>query len=198
MSFRIEGMADLERALEAVASRSTQLAITRRALRKAAHPMLEKARQYAPIDEGDLEASIRIGTRIKGEVGRAAYSRHMADSWDAAKAAGRQAQWDRVVEKAHAAQALRDARRAFKAANPPAILYLGPTTAGWHGHFVEFGTGPHLNGGKFAGSRHPGTTPEPFLRPAFDSEARPTIDRLAPLLWDGIQRNAARVPKRRR
>ena len=75
---------------------------------------------------------------------------------------------------------------------------LGPTTAGWHGHFVEFGTGPHRNGGKFAGSRHPGTAPEPFLRPAFDSEARPTIDRLAPLIWDGIQRNAARMPKRRR
>ena len=35
-----------------------------------------------------------------------------------------------------------------------------------HGHFVEFGTDPHLNGGQFAGTQHPGTEAQPFLLPA--------------------------------
>lgn len=197
MTFRIEGMRDIERALEAVALKSTRVAITRRALQKAAAPMLAMARQYAPIDQGDLEQSIKIGTRATGEVGRAAYSRYMSSSWDAAKAAGTQAQWDRVAESAKAVTALKDARRAFKASNPPAILYMGPTREGWHGHFVEFGTAPHVNGGKFAGTSHPGTAPQPFMRPAFDTEARPTIERLKPLVWVEIRKNAARMAKRR-
>jgi Bacteriophage HK97-gp10, putative tail-component len=35
-----------------------------------------------------------------------------------------------------------------------------------HGHLVEFGTDPHINGGQFAGSQHPGTDAQPFLLPA--------------------------------
>lgn len=35
-----------------------------------------------------------------------------------------------------------------------------------HGHLVEFGTKPHINGGQFAGTQHPGTPPRPFLAPA--------------------------------
>lgn len=42
-----------------------------------------------------------------------------------------------------------------------------------HGHLVEFGTDPHINGGQFAGTQHPGTDPQPFLLPA----ARLTEDR---------------------
>jgi hypothetical protein len=32
---------------------------------------------------------------------------------------------------------------------------------------AEFGTKRHMNGGKFAGSRHPGTTAHPFFFPAY-------------------------------
>lgn len=35
-----------------------------------------------------------------------------------------------------------------------------------HGHLIEFGTQPHINGGQFAGTQHPGTEPQPFLAPA--------------------------------
>lgn len=35
-----------------------------------------------------------------------------------------------------------------------------------HGHLVEFGTDPHINGGQFAGTLHPGTDAQPFLLPA--------------------------------
>lgn len=35
-----------------------------------------------------------------------------------------------------------------------------------YAHLVEFGTRPHVNGGKFAGSLHPGTRAQPFFYPA--------------------------------
>lgn len=181
MTFRLEGMEDLEKALSEVAKQSTRVAITRRALRKAAEPMREKAARYAAVDSGELSDSIKISHRIVGEVGRAAYAATM-------RATG----GDRVASVA----AMRTARREFKAMNPPAIMYLGPTQNAWYAKFVEFGTGARVNGGMFAGSRHPGTAPDPFLRPAFDSEAQATIDRLAPLIWDEIQKHAARMAKR--
>ena len=49
-----------------------------------------------------------------------------------------------------------------------------------HGHLVEFGTKPHVNGGQFAGTMHPGTEPQPFLLPAArltQDRARRRIDR---------------------
>lgn len=41
-----------------------------------------------------------------------------------------------------------------------------------YAHLVEFGTAPHLNGGRFAGSRHPGTAAEPFFFPAYRANKR--------------------------
>lgn len=58
------------------------------------------------------------------------------------------------------------------AAENQALVTVGnPQTR--HGHLVEFGTDPHLNGGEFAGTQHPGTEAQPFLLPA----ARLTEDR---------------------
>lgn len=36
-----------------------------------------------------------------------------------------------------------------------------------YAHLVEFGTAPHTNGGRFAGSRHPGTAAQPFFYPGY-------------------------------
>ncbi len=58
------------------------------------------------------------------------------------------------------------------AAENQALVTVGNPEAR-HGHLVEFGTDPHINGGQFAGSQHPGTDPQPFLLPA----ARLTEDR---------------------
>ncbi|WCR09582.1 HK97 gp10 family phage protein [Paracoccus stylophorae] len=47
----------------------------------------------------------------------------------------------------------------------------GAVTAGApdvrHAHLIEFGTDPHVNGGLFAGTQHPGTDPQPFLLPSW-------------------------------
>lgn len=79
-------------------------------------------------------------------------------------------------------------------------LFVGPSyrkgAGGRHGHLVEFGTSPHILGGVFRGTKHPGTAPQPFMRPAFDAEARPTVTRLGPLLMAEIEKAARRQAKR--
>lgn len=37
----------------------------------------------------------------------------------------------------------------------------------FYARWVEFGTSPHINGGIFAGSKHPGTRGQPFFYPAW-------------------------------
>ena len=59
-----------------------------------------------------------------------------------------------------------------RAGDNQALVTVGNPQAR-HGHLVEFGTDPHLNGGEFAGTQHPGTEAQPFLLPA----ARLTEDR---------------------
>ncbi|SMO64035.1 HK97-gp10 family putative phage morphogenesis protein [Paracoccus laeviglucosivorans] len=93
------------------------------------------------------------------------------------------------------------ARRRLTAEERSAIeLYVGPSyklgQGGRHGHLVEFGTAPHIQGGVFKGSKHPGTAPQPFMRPAYDAEARPTVARLGPILMQFIERAAKRQAKR--
>lgn len=51
------------------------------------------------------------------------------------------------------------------AAENQALVTVGSSEVR-HGHLVEFGTKPHVNGGQFAGTQHPGTAPRPFLAPA--------------------------------
>lgn len=43
-----------------------------------------------------------------------------------------------------------------------ATIYAGDVNAFW-ARWVEFGTAPHINGGRFAGTEHPGTAPQPFF-----------------------------------
>lgn len=57
----------------------------------------------------------------------------------------------------------------------------------FYAHMVEFGTGPHINGGIFAGTQHPGTDPHPFFLPAWRSRRRPTRARISRAMRKGIQ-----------
>ncbi|WP_052714574.1 HK97-gp10 family putative phage morphogenesis protein [Paracoccus sp. S4493] len=178
MKFSLQGFEDLEAALLEIANKTTRTGVMRRALRKAAEPMQEKAKRYAPIEGGDLEGNIILGTKVTGDVGDAAYAQAMRSTRG---------------DKTAALAAMRGARRAFRVQNPGVMLYLGPAEEIFYAKFVELGTRARLNGGTFAGTQHPGTAPQPFLRPAFDSEARPTIERLGPLLWVEIDKTAKRV-----
>ncbi|MGV3649844.1 MAG: HK97-gp10 family putative phage morphogenesis protein [Devosia sp.] len=41
-----------------------------------------------------------------------------------------------------------------------------------YAHLVEFGTAPRINGGKFKGTRHPGTAAQPFFYPGYRAHRR--------------------------
>ncbi len=45
-------------------------------------------------------------------------------------------------------------------------IYAGNDEA-YYARWIEFGTAQHINGGLFAGSKHPGTNAQPFFYPAF-------------------------------
>lgn len=45
-------------------------------------------------------------------------------------------------------------------------VYAGDDKA-FYARWVEFGTAPHINGGQFAGTEHPGTSAQPFFYPAY-------------------------------
>ncbi len=154
VSVRVDGLKDLEAALSQLEKAATRKTVARNTLKKAGQPVADAMRTGAPEDSGQLRRSIAVSTKIKGEAGKAAYAKTMRDT---------------AGNKALALKSMRDARRAAKGSLPPVMMFVGPTVRAPHAHLVEFGTAPHINGGKFAGSKHPGTAPQPFVRPAWDA-----------------------------
>jgi HK97 gp10 family phage protein len=77
-------------------------------------------------------------------------------------------------------------RKMFKDDRAAVELFLGPSyslgAGGRHGHLVEFGTYK--------------TAPQPFMRPAWDQEAQPTLDRLARHLWDEFEKSRLRAARK--
>lgn len=76
----------------------------------------------------------------------------------------------------------------------------------FYAHLVEFGTAPHEIRPKGKKSllvagvlrevvQHPGATPRPFLRPAFDSESTRAIDEIGKRVGQGIKRIVRRQAK---
>lgn len=173
------GFRELEKSLAQFEKQSTQKAVARRALSKAAQPIAAKMRQKAPRDDGQLQDNIAVSTRVKNEAGNAAYASVMRETGG--------------LDKETAVAAMRDARRAAKGTVPMVYMYVGPTVKAPHAHLVEFGTAPHTNGGQFAGTDHPGTAPQPFARPAWDEEKDATIARIAKEMGEEIMKAAKRA-----
>tara|TARA_R110000868_G_scaffold25149_3_gene98218 strand:+ start:2306 stop:2806 length:501 start_codon:yes stop_codon:yes gene_type:complete len=162
MTTKLEGFKELETALAEIEKKATAKGVMRRALKKAAQPVVDAAIGFAPEGPtGNLKKSITISTKLSKR--QAAKNRKLVADGKAA------------VE-----------------------MFIGPdyNVAGRHAHLVEFGTGPHINGGTFAGSQHPGTAPQPFMRPAWDAEGRKTLDRLGKEMWSEIEKTAARAAKK--
>lgn len=62
--------------------------------------------------------------------------------------------------------------------------------------YAEFGTAPHINKGLFAGTENPGMSPRPFMRPAWDQDHKPLLDRLGKELWREIKKTMARAERK--
>lgn len=91
-------------------------------------------------------------------------------------------------------------RKMFRNDKAAVEMFVGPSydlgAGGRHGHLVEFGTAPHINKGKFAGSQHPGTAPQPFMRSAWDADQMALMDRLGKEMWAEIEKAAARAARK--
>lgn len=90
-----------------------------------------------------------------------------------------------------------------------ATVQIGLEAPGrWYGHLVEFGTKPHSLSPGDARSRryvanpdgpwHPGTSPQPFMRPAFEFMKNHAIDVYVQSIRAEIERYLKRQAKRRR
>jgi HK97 gp10 family phage protein len=69
----------------------------------------------------------------------------------------------------------------------------GPRETGWYARFVEFGTAPHEQGGKFAGAQHPGTAARPFFYPAYRALKRRAVSRVSRATGKAAREVAART-----
>ncbi len=174
---KVEGLRELEKSLQKFTS-ATGKAVLRRTLRRAAIPIRDAARSYAPYDQGNLEASINATTRKpKGhDVGKNAFRKAIKDG----------------KGRAEAVSAMRDARRigdpnnafaeAFVVATDPAAI------------LVEFGTGERVQ--KSTGRNVGKMEPDPFMRPAFDTKAPVAAAMIRDTLRDEISKTAARLRAR--
>lgn len=50
-------------------------------------------------------------------------------------------------------------------------------------HLVEFGTAPHFQPNFKGGFQHPGASPHPFFRPAFESTKQDVVDDISEKFW---------------
>lgn len=206
VTVKVAGLKELDRALEDLVRQTnsrTARAALQRGLIKAVEPMADRARNLAPKRQGAaLEKSIKVSAKVVNEAGRAAFSKAIRSG----------------VGKAQATLAMRDARRAAKGSAPPVVVYVGPDTKRSRiAHLVEFGSAPHTIKAKaaarvgraakdalrFAGAggefgyaetvEHPGATPSPFMRPAFEETQDQVLNNLKPVVATELAKAASRA-----
>lgn len=61
-----------------------------------------------------------------------------------------------------------------------------------YAHMVEFGTAPHINGGKFAGTENPGAKAQPFFYPGYRAMKKSVKARISRAAKKGIQEAAGK------
>lgn len=61
--------------------------------------------------------------------------------------------------------------RTRRGGGPRITIFAGNAEA-FYARWIEFGTAPHLNGGRFAGTRNPGTRAQPFFYVSFRANRR--------------------------
>jgi HK97 gp10 family phage protein len=59
-----------------------------------------------------------------------------------------------------------------------------------YAHMVEFGTAPHINGGKFAGTENPGAKAQPFFYPGYRANKKQFKNKVRAAIRKGIKEAA--------
>lgn len=139
--------------------------LARGALRAAAMPMFETAMSRVPVNSGALKNTIRISSAIKKKTGEIVV---------------------RIVA---------GSRVSGGGGNGVKFAARGA----FYAHMVEFGTaahtikGPVVLGGKvYQNIKHPGARPVPFMRPAFDTEDKKSVDAFAAYMVKNIEKALAK------
>lgn len=171
-SIKIEGLAELDRALSEL-PKATQRSTLMRVLKESGEQMRSEAERLAPRDTGDLAQSIELSTSIANKVGSAEFAAVM-------KAGG---------TRAEAVGAMRDARRAAQGSGKlnSAQVYIGPKKASSKRTAIkamvqEFGSIKQA--------------PQPYMRPAFDATKEAVVRDIGDKLGGAIERAAKRVAAR--
>ena len=151
--------------------RATQKAVLRRAGLAALQPMAAIAAALAPKDTGKLSNDIAVSARAGGS------SIGLAEFGAVLRGGG---------SKAEARTALRNARRGAAIGDHEVELYMGPV-AGTKDDAIKAVVQ------EFGSSNQP---PQPYLRPAFDTDKYALLQRLRPLLWAEIEKTLARTAAR--
>jgi HK97 gp10 family phage protein len=74
-------------------------------------------------------------------------------------------------------------RKMFRDDKAAVEMFVGPSTKAYPQALMqEFGTVNH--------------SPQPYMRPAWDQEAQPTLDRLGRILWDELEKSVARADRK--
>ena len=189
MSFKIEGLRELEAQLERLKP-ATGKAALRRAGIKAMKPMADLARRFAPEKTGELKGSIMVSAKAQGagaDIGKNEYSAVIRTAAQAAKAAGQDFDRASVIPEARAA--LRNARREAKVSSNAASveLFMGPSKAKTKADAIkrivqEFG------------SRK--MRANPYMRPAWDMDKERLLERVTAQMRTEIEKTVARAAKR--
>ena len=77
-----------------------------------------------------------------------------------------------------------------RTANPEQALVTAGNTKVRYAHLAEYGTAPHVNGGLFAGSQHPGTQAQPFFWPGYRALRRRVKSRVSREINKAIKKAA--------
>lgn len=125
----IEGLDRLRRKLTKTIPEAARARI-KEALEASANEAVAQMKRLAPVDDGDLQASI---------------------SWT----------WGDAPKGALALAT------STKSVDGMRVTIFAGNAEAYYARFVEFGTSPHRNKGKFAGSQHPGTRAQPFFFPGW-------------------------------
>lgn len=171
--FELMGADALANALQAM-SVKMERKVLRQAVARAAKPIVAAASARAPVNSGLL---------AKSEIDKEKSYRQMAVAVIGAANRRAMAVRRRILKrwrKKHAGVQMINAPSRIANANPAQ-----------YAHLVEFGTKPHpvgkglkskaqrvlsrIMGGRRLTGMHPGTAPQPFLRPAFDANANKSL-----------------------
>lgn len=168
---RATGFKELDAALGQLSKAAAKRTLLR-TLAKAAQPIANAAQANAPVETGALRSSIKVGTRIGNNVGRAEFAEVMRGGGS----------------KGQALAAMRDARRNADGGTF-AMAFVGPEKAKSKRFAIkaivqEFGSVKQA--------------PQPYLRPAWDAEKMNALAICRRELAGEIIATAKRIAKSKR